>query len=369
MVLTYDVGSVPFSGDFEKFIRGSRVPPLLNLLHYSNYAADRKFFEDKVMEGFIDKIRVGIAVPNYPQFRDMDEMFLSSISGVAKAEGGYKVVDRIAVSEGNAVIPEIAVIKEKAGEIGEIIGDSLKVKICITGPYTLASLFSGRESSLFAELGRVMAKFVEENVFNGKFGGVALVAVDEPVFGLFDDPLLDYGQSGKETLLKAWETVFHEIRSGGAKSILHLHSTVNDLFWQVKHLDIVESHVNDLLYSSSKTRDHLERWDKFIKASICVTDFDTLVRKSEEARDVKTDLGQRVADVWTAIRKKVTSPMNFLEDTDMMVGRLKRMLTQYEERVTYAGSECGFRSFPTYESAMECLRRVSEAAIRVGHQQ
>jgi len=32
------------------------------------------------------------------------------------------------------------------------------------------------------------------------------------------------------------------------------------------------------------------------------------------------------------------------------------------ERVPYAGPECGLRGFPTYECALECLRRVSSAA-------
>jgi len=36
-----------------------------------------------------------------------------------------------------------------------------------------------------------------------------------------------------------------------------------------------------------------------------------------------------------------------------------------ENRVLYAGPECGLRSFPTYESAIECLRRVSQAAKSV----
>jgi len=35
------------------------------------------------------------------------------------------------------------------------------------------------------------------------------------------------------------------------------------------------------------------------------------------------------------------------------------------ERVIYAGPECGLGSFPTYASAVEYLRRVSEAAKSV----
>jgi len=363
MVPTYDVGSIPFPGDFERFTRGLRAHPLLGLLHLTGHASERGYFEDKIVESFLDKVRAGISIPNYPQFRDMNEMFLSCLDGIAKTEAGYRVVGRISVPEGKLTIPEVAVIEEKAREIYERIGDFFNVKVCVTGPYTLASLFVGRESNLFVELGRVISKFVESNIFSGRFGRVALVAVDEPVFGLIDDPLLDHGRGGREELLKAWETVFHQIRSRNAQSIIHLHNTANDLFWQVRSLDIVESHVNDPLYSSSKTKECLERSDKFLKASVCVTDFDALIRNMETSRGTadEAEIGQRIADAWTEIRKGRMDPAIFLESTDVISDRLRRIVRQHGVRVSYAGPECGLRSFPTYDSAMECLRRVAEA--------
>jgi methionine synthase II (cobalamin-independent) len=45
-----------------------------------------------------------------------------------------------------------------------------------------------------------------------------------------------------------------------------------------------------------------------------------------------------------------------------MKKRLTKILELFgENRVPYAGPECGLRSFPTYESALECLRRVVES--------
>jgi len=41
--------------------------------------------------------------------------------------------------------------------------------------------------------------------------------------------------------------------------------------------------------------------------------------------------------------------------------RLRRAVERFGERVAYAGPECGLRGFPTYESALECLRRVARA--------
>ena len=352
MVLSYDVGSTPFPGDFERFSNGLS----------GNEVADRNYFEEKIMEGFVDKVRVGISIPNYPQFRDMNAMFLNSINGIAKAGSGYKVIDEISLSKKKLRVPEIAAVEAKSKEICERVGNPFAVKICVTGPYTLSSLFDMREAQLFTELGTIMSEFIASNLFNNKFGKVVLVSVDEPVFGIIDDPLLDFGSGGREELLSAWDTVFHEIGSRGLQSILHLHNTSNGLFWQVKSLNVVESHVGDSLYKTPQTRARLEETDKFLKASICVTDFDTLIRQTEALNACgAASLGQKVADAWTSMKRGSLDPASFLESTDTMSDRLKTMIRQYGDRVLYAGPECGLRSFPSYDSAMECLRRIGKA--------
>jgi methionine synthase II (cobalamin-independent) len=58
--------------------------------------------------------------------------------------------------------------------------------------------------------------------------------------------------------------------------------------------------------------------------------------------------------------------MDFLESVEIMVGRLKKIIERFgERRVLYAGPECGFQSFPTYSSAVECLRRTALAVKKV----
>lgn len=363
MVLTYDIGSFPYSGDFKRFMNGLKTAPLTRLL-YTNKASDRRYFEDKIIECLIDKIIAGISVPNYPQFRDMNEMFLSSISGISKTKSGYKVVDNISIQERKFEIPEVVIIREKAKEVFEKTGLPLNIKICVTGPYTLASMFLDRESYLFVELGNIVSKFIKSNVFSDKFCRVSLISLDEPVFGLIDDPLIDYGYGGREELLKGWERIFYEIKSRGVHSIIHLHNTTNDFFWQADSLDIVESHIDDPLYSSPKTKEYLERYDKFLKASICITNFDVLIRNELTSNGITNELeiNQRIAHIWTNIKKGRINPNTFLESTDIMSRRLGKIIGQYGDRILYAGPECGLKSFPTYNSAIECLRRVDRAA-------
>jgi methionine synthase II (cobalamin-independent) len=130
-------------------------------------------------------------------------------------------------------------------------------------------------------------------------------------------------------------------------------------------LDIVESHVDDCLYTSEKTKKLLEKEDKYLKASISITVFDDLIKKEIERNMNQIDeimLNQKIADVWTGIKKGRINATQYIETLEIMKKRLLQIINRYGiERVPYAGPECGLRSFPTSNSAMECLRRVVKA--------
>jgi len=366
MIKTCDVGSMPFPGNFKKFTKGAQpIDPLMELLHVDKDSKERKYFEEKVVQNYIDKIRAGIDVPSYPQFRDMNEMFLNTIRGIKKSKRGYEVIDKLMIKKGYASILEVRVLRQKKREISQKIDKPLKVRLCITGPYTLASTCVNKNADLVKWFGEAIEQIIEENCFRGKHGGVSIVSVDEPVFGMVDDPQLDVGSRGRETLMKTWENIFHRIKLKSIQSCLHLHSTKNEDFWGIKSLDIVESHVNDTLYTSDKTKKFLEKEDKYLKASISITVFDDLIRKEIE-RNMRhineSTLNQKIADVWTGIRKGRITATHYIETLEIMKKRLLQIINRYNiERVPYAGPECGLRSFPTYNSAIECLRRVVRA--------
>ncbi|MEM3530577.1 MAG: hypothetical protein QXD42_02095, partial [Nitrososphaerales archaeon] len=196
-----------------------------------------------------------------------------------------------------------------------------------------------------------------------KYSEVELVAIDEPAFGFLSDPLIDYGSEGREELLKSWEDISHKVVSMGAYSCIHLHNTADDLFWEVNSLNIIESHAEDSIYESKNTKQFLEKKDKFLKASICITNFDKLIRDKILAESRAIDevaLMQRVDKAWTEINQGIINPNGFLEPIEIMIKRLKKIVGNYGiERVPYAGPECGMKGFPKYESALECLKRVS----------
>jgi len=357
MVESCDAGSLPFVGNFEKFSEGASKYGLVT-------SEATRFFEKKVVDGFVDKVKAGIDVANYPQYRDMNKMFFDMIEGLEKVNGGYIETAALTLKKGSGAVPEASAVKNCSKEIHEKLGQPFKLRICITGPYTMSSFFAYKDKGTFTRIGNVLTQIVESNVFDSTQGGVRLVSVDEPVFGFVDDPLLDRGSEGRENLLKAWESMMGKIEAKGAQACLHLHNTSDELFWETKSLCVIESHVDDPFYQAKRTRELLESTDKSLKASITVTDFDQLIRNKVFATSPQKlneiSVNEKIADAWKSLNKKEIDPAIFIEDTDLMKKRLNKAIETFGvDRVLYAGPECGMRGFPTYESALECLRRVS----------
>jgi 5-methyltetrahydropteroyltriglutamate--homocysteine methyltransferase len=346
MIKTCDSGSLPQVGSAEQFLDGAK-----------RFSLNQK---DETA------IRAGIDVPNYPQFRDMNEMFLSMMEGIEKLDAGYLETATPSLKSDRGRVAEVLAIEANSQMIQEQAGEPFEVRVCVTGPYTLASFFPYRDENTFSRLGNVITQLLERNLFSNKHGKTSLVSVDEPLFGFVDDPLIDFGSSGRENLLNAWETIFRKIKSKNAQTMIHLHSTSNPLFWDADSLDVIDSHVDDPLIQMKKTCELLESRDKFLKASVAINDFDALIKKRLAAdsgeKVAESDLNERVADAWTDIKHGRINPETFLETVDTMKNRLAYVIDRFgAARVLYAGPECGLKGYPTYENAMECLRRVSSA--------
>jgi 5-methyltetrahydropteroyltriglutamate--homocysteine methyltransferase len=350
-------------GDSAKFLEGAKR----FRLHQTDESAE--YFEKRVVESFLDKIRVNIGVPNYPQFRDMNRMFLSMMDGIEKIKASYLETKIPSLKTDNSQMPEVVAIEQNSQMIREKAGEPFEVRVCVTGPYTLASFFPYRNEGTFSRLGNVISQILEHNLFSNKHGKTSLVSVDEPLFGLIDDPLIDFGSKGRENLRSAWETIFHKVKSKNAQTMMHLHSTANPLFWDIPSLDVIDSHVDDPLNQMKKTGEMLESRDKFLKASITVNDFDMLIKKritaDSQEKLTESDVNERIADAWTGINHGKVDSEIFLETVDTMKNRLVKVVERFgAERVLYAGPECGLKGYPTYENALECLRRVSSAVER-----
>ncbi|MBS7651960.1 MAG: hypothetical protein QW638_00725 [Candidatus Bathyarchaeia archaeon] len=363
MFKTYDVGSIPLRISQEIIRGGSRKYSSLLSDVGVGELEDVKIFEGEVVNSFLDKLKAGLDVPNYPQLRDMNEMFLEIIRGIERRGDGYRVISKISAKP-FAVIPEVEALKRNASRIAEAVGlDRFELKICVTGPYTLSSLFQDRYDELFRELGKAISEIASNTMFKARRGETALLFIDEPVFGFLNDPLIDHGSEGRVALLEGWEEICRAASSKGVEAGIHLHKTSDGLFWDVEHLGIVDSHVDDILYTSKETLRRIRETGKRLKASVCKTDFDTLI--TERLGRVE-DLPQRIGEVWSKIRSGRLDPDMFLEDPNLIQSRLRALTRRFgAENIPYVGPECGLRAFPTYGCALECLRRTSEVAKRL----
>ena len=358
-----DVGSLPFSGNFAKFLDEAS--------QFGSSCSDdaSSYFRSKVVTSFLDKAQAGISIPYYPQFRDMNYMFLELIDGLEKLKKGYVESKDMSLKVTGKSVPEVKVIKEKSKEISEVLGHSFEFGVCVTGPYTLSSHFAVRDSGLFLRLGRVISQLVENTVFNEKYAKVSMISVDEPVFGLVNDPLIDPGCEGRENLRKAWELIMRvdKANSDSAHTCMHLHSTADKLFWEVESLDVVESEMDNFLYRSKETKKLLEAYDKFLKANVCTTNFDELIReKTSASHQQNADINEKIKENWKKILSGELNATIFLEDIALIRKRILDIANRYgPERVPYASPECGLKGYPTYECALECLTRVALATRTV----
>jgi 5-methyltetrahydropteroyltriglutamate--homocysteine methyltransferase len=360
VIKSCDSGSIPFPGDLAKFLEGAEGFTINEMDESVEY------FEEMMINSFVDKIQVGLDVPNYPQFRDMNQMFLSMIDGIEEVDKQNLILTNPSLKPDKRKIAEVVVLEKNSNIIEEKINTQFESRVCITGPYTLASLFSFRDETTFTKLGGVLSEILENNLFSNKHGKTSLVSVDEPLFGLVDDPLIDFGSNGREDLQKSWETIFHKIKSKGAQTAIHLHSTSNPLFWDTEYLSVIDSHVGDPLYQTNRTQELLESKDKFLKASLTVNDFDLLIKNrilsDSHGKVSGTDVNEQIAEAWVKIKHEKVNPDIFLDSVDTMKARLTEVINRFgADRVLYAGPECGLKAYPTYDNAFECFRRVTTA--------
>jgi len=359
LIASTDVGSLPPRVPDSRLREGARrTYSVERFLPRGSPEDPLSLLEGEVVGAFIDKLRAGVEVPAYPQFRDMNEMTLEMLLGVTKTKAGYIATQRPYPRPGST-IPEVSILKQNIPKIREAVNlDRVQMRICITGPYTLSSFFLGASPELLKSLGEALADIASRTIFSAKEGGVALLSIDEPVLGFLNDPLLDRGSESREALIQALEQICAKAHQKSVETMLHLHNTSENLFWEVKHLGIIEPHVEDPIYTQENTKRLIDERNKRLKASISATRFDELIRaKAPESEDI--------GKIWTDIRKGLIDPERYLEDAEAMESRLRRIVERFgANRVPYAGPECGLQGFPSYDCAMKYLRRTSEAVKR-----
>ena len=325
-MLSSDIGSIPPIKEIKLIWKGAnKTNSLVPFLGVSD--KEYEAFKEAITTTFVDKLNAGVDVPNYPQFRDMNEMFFALMNGIKKTEQGMVAVKRIKAKR-SVSIPEVKILKQESKRIKEESGlKKIKVKICITGPYTLSSFFQGKTSRLFDELGQSLADILTNSIFSNKYAKIYHVSIDEPVLGFINDPLLDYGSDGRESLRRAWELIANTATRHRIETSMHLHNTSENLFWDVSNLNTIASHVGDPIYSSELTKKKLEKMDKKLWASIGITQFDTLIQNTYLQSGYTGNIPEMVGKVWADIKAGKIDPSMFLEKSTLLRKRLQKSLS------------------------------------------
>ncbi len=356
VVRVVDVGSLP----------ARRDPGGLSWTVSTAPTVESKLFEEVVVHCFVDKLSAGLDVATYPQFRDMCLMLLENLTGLVRLPEGYAVSGKMEPKIRG--LPEVDLIRANAARIREATGREFQLRVCVTGPYTLLPYLMNPSMDDLMNLAEALGTIIEGCVFKDKHGQVEMLVLEEPLLGVVDDPRLGFSSDWREYLLKAWSMLLHLASSKGVLAGMHLHSTENRIFLDADSLRLLEIEADDPLYTSDKTAQMLDDHDMLLKASICVTDVNKLVEKLVLGAGEYSGLSpeERLGRAWDDLREGRLSAHSLIEDMGTMRKRLEKILDRYGmERVPYTGPECGLRGFPTYESAIECLRRCCEAAKEV----
>jgi methionine synthase II (cobalamin-independent) len=343
-----DVGSLPFQGDVEALERGAEG------------GVEQAYFERVVVDYFVKKLRSGLDVATYPQLRDMCYMFLKELVGLINVDGKYAVIE--AIKPKRKSIPEVDAVFKYSKEIYEEVGKPFSMRICVTGPYTLASFIIEPYPEQIVSLADALSQIADGSLQQSRYGNVEMLCVEEPLLGVIDDPRLDYAGEWSEALLKAWDRIFYTASTRGVVCAMHLHSTSNRIFWDLGRLDVIEAEADDYIFRSEKTRSLLERYDKRLKASICSTNLSKLAEKAAERIPRYSGLAkeQKIGQIWADIKCGREDPAVLLESEDEIRSRLKQIVSLVGlENVPYAGPECGLKGFFSLDLALLYLKRCS----------
>ncbi len=287
-------------------------------------------YAEMVRRAYLMKVNAGVELPNYPQFRDMNRMFLDPIKNQEFQDEPYLIKKRY------ATIPEVEALMD-------MNLDSLRV--CITGPFELYYREFGAViyDDVIDKIAKSVARFVEnldENV-------VKCVSLDEPSLGT--NPEL---QPSREQM----ELAYSRISFSGDVQI-HLHSP---LFYtevlEIEPINVIgiESARDERAMDFVDVED-LESYDKFLRVGIARSDIDGIVAEYNSRHGV---------NVW-GDDEGIMDAINEIESSEKIAERITKSVELFGERLKYIGPDCGLFSFPSQDHAIKLLESIREAKSKI----
>lgn len=327
-----DIGSYPLSkGVSNEWIQKA----------FETRAEDEKLFTI-INDAFQQKIDAGVEIPNYPQCMDVFT-FLKIIRDSNCCENPFNVKLEC------AKIEELEAIEEIAKVYKEQFGETLKVRICVTGPTELyLREFGGTQyADIYILFAKSVNKLIRNSMKSAKNFRIATVSIDEPSLGL--NPELSFNENDIISALT------HASKSGskwGADIQIHLHSP---LYY---HFACGTPTINVIGVESARNPSYLELIDKKV-----LEDTDSFLRLGIVRTDISTLAGilneKHCTNVWKD-QKYLFEIVTDFETPAIVTKRLKLAYRRFGNLIKYAGPDCGLGSWPSQEIAFALLSNVAQ---------
>ncbi|RLI76459.1 5-methyltetrahydropteroyltriglutamate--homocysteine methyltransferase [Archaeoglobales archaeon] len=288
---------------------------------------DTREYEEMVQRAFLMKVNSGVECPNYPQFQDMIEQFMTIIKNPEYQDEAYLV------SKKHAIIKELEAVEKI---------ECNSVRVCVTGPFELyyKELGGVIYDDILSNLATSISRFVENAV---RYNNVKCVSIDEPSLGL--SPEL---QPTQEQIKLAFEKFKFDVDIQ-----IHLHSP---LFYtnllEINEIDVIGIETaKDRRAMDLVDLNDLEIHDKKIRIGVARSDIDGIVAEFNAKYNV---------NAWKD-KKLIAKAIEEMEDVKTIKNRIIEAYNKFADRIAYIGPDCGLFSFPSQETATILLKNTRKA--------
>jgi len=327
-----DIGSYPLpDGISKEWVQNA----------FKTRAEDEKLFT-VINDAFQQKIDAGVDVPTYPQYQDVF-MFLKVIRDPDCCDNPFEVKLEC------ARIDELEAIEKVAKAYKEQFGETLKVRICVTGPTELyLREFGGTQyADIYSLFAKSVNKFVRNSMKSAKNFKITTVSIDEPSIGL--NPELAFDEND---IISALTDASKSGSKLGADVEIHLHSPLYYNFaCETPTINVigVES-ASKPSYLELIDKEVLESTDSFLRLGIVRTDIFTLAGVLNE---------KHCMNVWKD-QQYLSEIVTELETPAIITKRLKLAYGCFGNLIKYAGPDCGLGSWPNQRIAFALLCNVAQ---------
>ncbi len=296
-------------------------------------------FQELLKTAMQNKIDAGVEIPTYPQFRDMNQMFLEIINDESAQQ------EPLVVRKEKAKIMELSSLEDVGAQYLIKTGKKLNVRICVTGPLELyLNQFGGTAyKDVLNAFAVSIDRFIANSIDNAKQFRIITISIDEPSIGI--NPQIMFNDND------IIEALTIATKTSGLNKIdteIHLHSPLYyKLICRVPSIGIigVESAANPSYLDLVDKKD-LDDFDKFLRIGVSRTDIFGLAAALNEKYGT---------NVWKD-PSRLDEIITEMETPGIIAKRLLKAYSIFGERIKYAGPDCGLGSWPSQELASRLLK-------------